>query len=341
MDNADTIIVKSSDREKRKKRVTRLKTGIVAVITSLLLIPLICCVLLFVKMDRMQRQLDSLMDMHSQFREELSYNTGIVRAAEAGNQERDSPETAAGDQPVMADAASDTDNAIEDDHMDEKNDTPYTDDLIEGKKAYLTFDDGPSSHVNQILDILKKYNVRATFFVIGKTDENSKAAYKRITDEGHTLAMHSFSHKYDQIYSSVMDFKEDYQSLSDLLYETTGTKPDFYRFPGGSSNTVSKVDMKKLVSFLNESGITYFDWNVTNGDAAGQNITVKEMIKTVENGVKRFSSSVILMHDTADKDTTVKALPGIIEKLNMQDVTLLPITEHTRPVQHMKADSIG
>ncbi|MBO4461285.1 MAG: polysaccharide deacetylase family protein, partial [Lachnospiraceae bacterium] len=104
------------------------------------------------------------------------------------------------------------------------------------KKVYLTFDDGPSHNTELILDILKEYNVKATFFVIGRNDEYSKSLYKRIVDEGHTIALHSYTHRYSSIYASLDAYKEDLQKISDLVYDATGVRSKFIRFPGGSSN---------------------------------------------------------------------------------------------------------
>lgn len=111
------------------------------------------------------------------------------------------------------------------------------------RKVYLTFDDGPSSNTGRILDILAEYDVKATFFVVGKTEEKYQSLYKRIVEEGHTLAMHSFSHKYNEIYQSRESYVEDLSKLQEFLYETTGVWCRYCRFPGGSSNTVSRVDM--------------------------------------------------------------------------------------------------
>ena len=111
-----------------------------------------------------------------------------------------------------------------------------TNNNLNQKKVYLTFDDGPSDHTDEILDILKKNKVRATFFVVGKETEHAKKMYRRIILEGHTLGMHSYSHNYDQIYASVGAFSKDLMKLQKYLYDLTEVKSYIYRFPGGSSN---------------------------------------------------------------------------------------------------------
>ena len=211
-------------------------------------------------------------------------------------------------------------------------------DAAEPKKIALTFDDGPSSNTDQILDILKDYDVKATFFVVGKTDERSVKAYQRIVEEGHTLAMHSYSHRYDEIYESKEAFARDLNSLQEYLYETTGVWPRIYRFPGGSSNTVSKVDMQELIEYLTDIGITYFDWNVASGDAVSRTLPAETIVNNCLSGIEKQKESVILMHDASNKGTTIEALPQIIEAIQEQgDAELLPITDETVPVQHIAA----
>lgn len=205
------------------------------------------------------------------------------------------------------------------------------------KKVYLTFDDGPSTYTGEILDILKEYNVKATFFVVGREDEKYRDLYKRIVDEGHSLGIHSYSHRYWEIYESVDTFAEDITKLQDTLFEITGVRPQITRFPGGSSNRVSKADMKDIISYVNEKEIVYYDWNISSGDAVTNKLTADRIIENCMNGITEFESSIILMHDASDKHTTVEALPVLIEKiLESDDTVLLPITEETQPIQHIK-----
>ncbi|MDR0221162.1 MAG: polysaccharide deacetylase [Lachnospiraceae bacterium] len=204
------------------------------------------------------------------------------------------------------------------------------------KEIYLTFDDGPSVYTAQILDILAKYGVKATFFVVGRTDETSLAAYRRIVDEGHTLGMHSYSHRYYEIYRSVPDFSEDLRKLQELLYDTTGVWSRYYRFPGGSSNTVSRVDMQELIDYLAEQDIAYYDWNVSSGDAASGGISAQRIINNCLYGASDKSEAMILLHDLGDKYSTVLALPSVIEGIMAQgNVVFLPISDETASIQHI------
>lgn len=214
------------------------------------------------------------------------------------------------------------------------------DDMDDGtRKVYLTFDDGPSGNTGKILDILAEYDVKATFFVVGKEEEKYQPLYKRIVDEGHTLAMHSYSHKYNEIYQSKESFVEDLTKLQEFLYDTTGVWCRYCRFPGGSSNTVSRVDMHELIAYLEEQDMSYFDWNVSSGDASSAYISPEAIIRNSTARLQEFPEAIILMHDASDKDTTVEALPKLIEKIQaMEDTKIVPITDDTAAIHHISND---
>ncbi len=202
-------------------------------------------------------------------------------------------------------------------------------------RVYLTFDDGPSIYTDDILDILDEYGVKATFFVIGKENAAAYSRYIRIVEDGHTLGMHSFNHIYSEVYASKEAFMADTARLSNLLEDVTGVKPKFYRFPGGSSNDVSSTDMRELADYLTSQGLIYYDWNVSSGDASKTPLSSDQIVRNALNGIQNRESTVILMHDSAAKYSTVKALPQIIEALQaMDNVEILPITTDTVPIQH-------
>lgn len=203
------------------------------------------------------------------------------------------------------------------------------------RKVYLTFDDGPGPNTDKILDILEQYGVKATFFVVGK--EGYAEQYRRIVEEGHTLGMHSYSHKYNEIYASLDAYKNDLNKLHDFLYELTGEDCNIVRFPGGSSNTISNVDMRELISYLNEENIVYYDWNVSSGDATGNYKNADRIAANVLESIDQYNNAIILFHDAAGKDSTVEALPIIIEKiLESSDTVILPISSDTVKIQHLK-----
>lgn len=202
------------------------------------------------------------------------------------------------------------------------------------RKVYLTFDDGPSTYTGEILDILKEYDVKATFFVVGKGKKPYEALYRRIVEEGHTLGMHSYSHVYADIYESKEAFVKDVNALQDYLHEVTGIYPEIYRFPGGSSNRAGKVPITELEAYLDEIGVQWYDWNISSGDATAR-LDKAQIVSNCVSDLEGYRTAVILMHDAANKHSTVEALPEIIETiLAMEDTVIVPITSDTVPIQH-------
>lgn len=204
------------------------------------------------------------------------------------------------------------------------------------KYAYLTFDDGPSRNTTKILDFLKANNIQATFFVVGEPSQ--KNLYKRIFDEGHTLALHTYTHKFNEIYRSVEDFMSDIQRLSDFVEEITGVRPNILRFAGGSNTGLAKTYsgrdiMPQIIEEVTKQGIVYYDWNVDSADAAKANQDVQTIVDNVLQGAKVQNHAIILMHDAAVKGTTVEALPQIVEALKKQGFIFRAITQEVKPVQ--------
>lgn len=206
----------------------------------------------------------------------------------------------------------------------------------EKKVAYLTFDDGPSDNTDKILDVLKDRGVKATFFVVGKTGEKAEKRYQRIVEEGHTLGIHSYTHRYEEIYDSLEHFKSDVRRLRNYLYEVTGEMPWVYRFPGGSSNQVAKQRIHECIDFLKEEGIVYFDWNASSEDAVEKGASCSILNANILKDALRFQHPVILMHDLSKCDNTVEGLDELIEKLKVEGYEFDKIKKETRPVQHVK-----
>lgn len=202
------------------------------------------------------------------------------------------------------------------------------------KVVYLTFDDGPGAHTQQLLDILDKYNVKVTFFVT-----NVNSGYENMIAKeaaaGHTVAIHSASHDYKKIYSSVDAYFADLNEMSDIIYAQTGQRPKLIRFPGGSSNTVSlkycSGIMTTLTKAVTDQGYKYFDWNVSSGDAGGTTST-EEVYQNVVNGMKGHNVSVVLQHDI--KGFSVNAVERIIQWGLANGYTFLPLTTSTEDVHH-------
>lgn len=183
------------------------------------------------------------------------------------------------------------------------------------KIVYLTFDDGPSANTKRILDILDQYGVKATFFVTAQNPEYFKYM-KEAAEDGHTIAIHTLTHNFADLYSSADAYFADLQAMKDIIKEQTGVEADCIRFPGGSSNTISANYSAGIMSYLveavHQAGYEYFDWNVDSQDASGNNVAVDTIYAGATTGIGE-PFAVILFHDTDAKDTTVEALPAIIE----------------------------
>ncbi len=203
-------------------------------------------------------------------------------------------------------------------------------------KVYLTFDDGPSKNTEKILDILDEYGVKATFFVVGKEEEIAQERLRMIYERGHTIGMHSYTHDYYEIYDSVEDFRKDFLKCKQYIFDATGVESTHFRFPGGSSNKLGKLSMTEFIAFLEEQGVEYYDWNISSGDGGAHLVPVEVLLENCTAKISRYDTSIILMHDSASKTTTVEALPQILETiLAMKDTAILPITENTQAVHHV------
>ena len=179
-----------------------------------------------------------------------------------------------------------------------------------GKTIYLTFDDGPGKYTEELLDVLKKYNVKATFFVVN-TDYTH--IIERIADEGHAIAVHSYTHNYNQIYKSESAYFQDVEKMQDVIVKYTGKRTNLLRFPGGSSNTQSDYNdgiMTRLSKEVGRKGYYYFDWNVDSKDAGGAR-TAQQVFENVKAGVSTRKSSVVLQHDI--KEYSVDAVEMILQ----------------------------
>ena len=317
-----------NNQRKRRKRIGRIRNGIIFTIAGWIIISMILIAVLFVQVIKIQHKLDqivtvSTVEQTQQENAQKPESTGESVYTDV----TEATETKSDYDPVTPPAT----GISEEDNLASEGDV---------HKVYLTFEDGPSENTEAILNILAQYNVKATFFVVGKEDEDSQKLYKRIVEEGHTLGMHSYSNKYSQIYQSKDAFEEDFNRLRDELYQVTGVESIYYRFPGGSSNQISNVPMSDFIHYLNEQGVIYYDWNISAGDAASNAYSAEEIVANVVDDVVKYKTSVVLLHDASDKSTTVEALAPIIEALNEMGAEILPIDEDTSVIQYVKADSI-
>ncbi len=207
-----------------------------------------------------------------------------------------------------------------------------------GKTIYLTFDDGPSGYTPKLLDVLDKYDVKVTFFV---TNLYPSCQYL-IGEEyrrGHTVAIHTYSHSYSYIYASEDNYYADLNKMSDVIYQQTGTRPRLFRFPGGSSNTVSasycQGIMTALASSTQANGYRYCDWNVSSGDASGYDIGVTGVYNNVTNGCV-YNNNYVLQHDS--KGFSVDAVEDIILWGLVNGYSFKPITDDTNVYHHYIAN---
>lgn len=202
----------------------------------------------------------------------------------------------------------------------------------EGKTVYLTFDDGPSPHTERLLDILDKYDVKATFFVLGTGDGR---IMKDITERGHTIGIHSVSHVYSQIYSSPQAFFEDLLQTQQRILDNTGVKTTLMRFPGGSSNMVSRKSCPGIMTLLTETvqdaGFQFFDWNVYSGDAGATKKTEK-VVENVIEGIRQQPVSIVLQHDI--HGFSVDAVEEILLWGQENGYTFLPLSYNSPGFHH-------
>lgn len=187
--------------------------------------------------------------------------------------------------------------------------------LTEQKICYLTFDDGPSNNSEEILDILAKYNAKATFFLIGsEIREENRGTIERIVEEGHAIGLHSNVHDFNKLYLGVDVCVQDFEAEYDLLKEEYGIDTKLFRFPGGSACSYMNGQRQDYINAMREKGFIGFDWHVSGEDSYG-NPTTWSIHKNIFDNLEDYKSPIILLHDINIADATVEALPGILEQL--------------------------
>ncbi len=202
------------------------------------------------------------------------------------------------------------------------------------KICYLTFDDGPSDNTLIILDALDRFGAKATFFVCGS---NSKLEYvTEIHKRGHTVGLHTNTHQIytrdaSNIYSSTEAYFNDLNTISNKVEQLIGIKSKIIRFPGGSSNVVSKRVsagiMTTLARQVQAQGYAYFDWNVSSGDANGKPASASQIVNTVLSQARGKTSICVLMHDSSAKETTAQAVPAMLDGLAKMGFKFEGLTE--------------
>lgn len=199
---------------------------------------------------------------------------------------------------------------------------------------YLTFDDGPGAYTAQLLDILKKYDVKATFFLVN-TGVDMESLLQRMVAEGHSIGIHSYSHDFKTIYANDEALMEDIYAMQRCIFEKCGIMTTLLRFPGGSSNTVSRRYcrgiMSRLTRRVEQEGFCYFDWNVDSCDAYGCSESDKIFQKVI-SGIRGRTQAVVLQHDV--NGCSVKTVERIIRWGKENGYVFRPLTEQSPACRH-------
>ncbi len=208
------------------------------------------------------------------------------------------------------------------------------------KVAYITFDDGPCKSTKRLLEILKDHNVKATFFVTAQygTDEEIVEWLKEIKAEGHEIGVHSYSHYYKEIYSSVKSYLKDFKKMDDLIVEATGEHSRIFRFPGGSNTGYNASVREDIIKEMTSRGMVYYDWNAYNGDCDGASKT--EMVEKAVRESSYKNKSIVLMHNIPAKDQVIEVLPKIISPLRKKGYEFHALDGTVEPIQFVKANDV-
>lgn len=330
----------SEEKTSNRKKVNNIKKFLFVVFLVMFAIPVLFCLYLMLRMNSLEKKIDRLTDEIQQSKVEMELPVGTTENYVAldyesydslGKSDLDvnhnlgqSDETAS-----LTDAAKSATEETGTIKMKFSN----------GKRVYLTFDDGPSTHTDDLLRILRENDVKATFFCVYNPDEATWGAYKHIVEDGHTLGMHSYTHVYGEIYENLDSFQNDVTKIHDFLYEQTGVDSTYYRFPGGSSNTVSNVGMQLLIEYLSSEGITYYDWNALSGDAIDGTLSKEKLNETVMGYVRgNAGDSIVLLHDLENNPATYEGLQDLITTLKTEGYEICPIDSETIPIQHVTVE---
>lgn len=200
--------------------------------------------------------------------------------------------------------------------------------IPEQPTVYLTFDDGPSKLTGQVLDILKKENVKATFFALGEQAQEYPALVKRIAKEGHAIGNHSYNHVYKELYSDFQTFWDQIQRSEDVFADLADTRPQLVRAPGG---TYTNFDAYYYY-LMDQAGYTVVDWNVDSGDSKRLNVPVNEIWQNIKGSPLEHEIN-ILFHDGSGHESTVEVLPQVISYYKKLGYAFAPLTTQVKPKQ--------
>lgn len=200
------------------------------------------------------------------------------------------------------------------------------------KVVYLSFDGGPSERTPEILEVLKHYDVKATFFVSGRDSERDRQLLRDIVDSGHTIGVHSYSYDYKAIYSSVEAFLDNFAQEYYLIQDATGVSPQIFRFPGGSINAYNGHIYQEIISEMTRRGFVYYDWNCHTGEAVRGDVSTQVLVENALNKAVYMRRVFIMSHDNTRFTNVVDALPHIIEGFREAGFVLEALTPEVKPV---------
>ena len=196
---------------------------------------------------------------------------------------------------------------------------------------YFTFDDGPSKYTYSILEYMKKFNAKGTWFVVPSRTDSCYAALRAIANDGHTIGVHSATHEYETIYASVEAYLEDFHEAWDIVRDATGQTPQIFRFPGGSKNDFNEETRDAIIKEMTRRGFRFYDWNVESGDVNGADW--QQMYNSIPRDCHALKRPVILMHDSAGTPNTVYVLEDVLRVLSGEGYKFDSIHNDTEPVQ--------
>ncbi|MCL1903836.1 MAG: polysaccharide deacetylase [Oscillospiraceae bacterium] len=302
---------------------------ITIIISLLVLVTIAAIVVLTVENNDLKKQIRELNN-------EFLYND---RKTPAGEQPSD---TAEGEEPVQDETTpefvpeeSPYDGLFEDLYAENYGNTSEIEYSDDSNYIYLTFDDGPSNNTLTILKYLRNHNAKATFFVV--PNGGNAHLLNQIAEEGHAIGVHSYSHKYDEVYESVETYLEDFYLARNLIHEQTGLYVDIYRFPGGSINDYNEAIRDEIITEMNRRGFVYFDWNVDSRDSSGASWdTMYRTVRAdVADNTETGERSVVLFHDSASSTFTTWVIEDLLESfgVNPYEYIIGKLDLSVRPLQ--------
>lgn len=198
--------------------------------------------------------------------------------------------------------------------------------------VFLTFDDGPSANTVELLDTLDELEIKATFFLVGTAVDRYPEIVQEIAHRGHGIGLHANNHDYAALYDSVDSFLEDYEEVSRKVELLTGKRPDIFRFPGGSINFYNRDLYMQLIAEMVRRGYIYYDWNVSAEDAVATPRTSTAIKNDVKEQIGNYSYSIVLMHDSAGKKSTIEAVRELVPELQSQGYVFAALDNTVKPI---------